>query len=356
MRNIFNKLLPKKFLGIDIGTSSIKIVEVSKFGNKKKLENYGQIFNYDFSEKSFKEQEKNLLLLSSEEIVKAIKEIIQETKIKTKHAVFSIPDFSSFFTSFTLPPMTRDELSESVKYEAKQHVPVPLSEVVLDWQIIESKPLDKDKIIFKILLAAVPNEIINQYQEIALMANLELIALEAEIFSLIRALINKQEKKIVAVVDIGVQSTTCSIIDKQVLKISHSFDISDNNFISTISKSLDVDFKKAEELKKKYGINSNNPQIKETLSPLIDLMIREIKEIFDNFYHQEKAQVEKIILAGGPTLTPGLKEYLQDSFSKQQIEIGNPFINMAYPPNLKEVLTTMGPSFAIAIGAALRKL
>ena len=282
--------------------------------------------------------------------------IIEEAKIKTKHAVFSIPDFSSFFTNFTLPPMTKDELPQSIKYEARQHIPVPLTEVVLDWQIIETKPVDKKQAIFKILLAAVPNEIINQYQEIAKTAGLELIALEAEVFSLIRALTNNHEKKLIGVVDIGVQSTTCSIVDQEALKISHSFDISDNNFVSTISKGLNIDLKQAEELKKQYGISQDDQGVKEILSPLIDIIVREVKEIFDNFQHQEKKQVEKIILAGGPALTPGLKEYFQESFNGKQVEIGNPFAGMVYPPFLEQSLIEMGPSFAIAVGAALRKL
>jgi type IV pilus assembly protein PilM len=356
MRNPFKKLLPKKFLGVDIGTSSIKLVEISKFGYRKKLENYGQVESSIFYDKPFRTQEKTSLLLSNQEISKAILAIVEEAKIKTKNAVFSIPDFSSFFTNFTLPPMTKDELPQSIKYEAKQHIPVPLTEVVLDWQIIETKPVDKQQAIFKVLLAAVPNEIINQYQEIAKTAGLELLALEAEVFSLIRALANNHDKKLIGVIDIGVQSTTCSIVDQGALKISHSFDISDNNFVSTISNAMNIDMKKAEELKKQYGISHDNQEIKQILSPLIDIIVREVKEIFDNFQRQEKKQVEKIILAGGPALIPGLKEYFKESFNGKEVEIGNPFNGMLYPPNLEQILIEIGPSFAIAVGAALRKL
>ena len=359
MKNPFNKLMPKKFLGVDIGTSSVKIVEVSKFGYRKKLENYGQISASTFYGKTFRTLEKNTLLLSNKEIAKAIKAIIEEAGIKTKRAVFSIPDFSSFFTSFTLPPMTKDELPQSIKYEARQHIPVPLTEVALDWKVIESKPLDKEKMNFKILLAAVPNEIINQYQEIARISQLELVALEAEVFSLIRSLINEEEKKIIiAVIDIGVQSTTCSIVDKGDLKLSHSFDISDNNFVSTIAKGMNVSFEEAEILKRQHGIKKNNQKEKivKILVPLINLIVEEVDEIFNNFYRQEKKKVEKIIIAGGPALIPGLKEYFEESFNKKEIIIGNPFNNIFYPPILEDCLTEMGPSFAIALGAALRKL
>ena len=364
MWNPFKTLLPKNFLGIDIGTSYIKIAEISKSGHKKKLENYGQLSASAFYEKPFRTLEKNTLFLSNQEIVEAIKAIIEEAGIKTRQVVFSIPDFSSLFTNFELPPMTKEELPQAVRYEAKQHIPLPLAEVTLDWQVIESRPLDDKRTSFKILLVAVPNEVVNQYQEIARISQLELFALEAEAFSLMRSLVDEDEKKPIALIDIGVRSTTCSIIDKRILKTSHSFDISGNDLTSTLTKGLDISFAEAEKLKKQYGIEGlrndkvvrNGQTIREILLPLIDVILREIKEILNNFYQQERKEVEKIILAGSTALLPGLKEYFKESLDNKEVKIGNPFSNIFYPPILEKTLTEIGPSFAIAIGSALRGL
>jgi len=365
MWNPFKTLLPKNFLGIDIGTSYIKIAEISKSGHKKKLENYGQLSASAFYEKPFRTLEKNTLFLSNQEIVKAIKAIIEEAGIKTRQVVFSIPDFSSLFTNFELPPMTKEELPQAVRYEAKQHIPLPLAEVTLDWQVIESRPLDDKKTSFKILLVAVPNEVVNQYQEIARISHLELFALEAEAFSLMRSLVDEDEKKPIALIDIGVRSTTCSIIDKRILKTSHSFDISGNDLTATLTKGLDISFAEAEKLKKQYGIEGlrndtglgrNGQTIREILLPLIDVILTEIKEILNNFYQQEKKEVEKIIIAGSTALLPGLKEYFKESLDNKEVKIGNPFSNIFYPPILEKTLTEIGPSFAIAIGSALRGL
>lgn len=360
MVNIFKKLLPRKFLGIDIGTSSIKLVEVSKMAGRKKLENYGQLSISYTDSRSFRTFEKSTLVLSNEEVAKAINIIFKEAKISTKKVIFSVPDFSSFFTSFKLPPMTKEELPQAVKYEARQHIPVPLEEVVLDWQIMESRVIDKKKNLFKILLAAVPNEVIHQYEQIAKLSKLELFALEAEIFSLIRALVPKHEKGPVAVIDIGAQSTTCSIVDKGDLKTSHSFDMSDNDLTAALASSLNIDFARALKMKKEAGlqngIKENGQNIKDVLSPLIDMIMREINEIINNFYRNEKIKVEKIILAGGTALMPGLKEYFQEWFKEQEITIGNPFFSINYPPLLEQALNEMGPRYAIAVGAALRGL
>lgn len=360
--NPFDTLVPKKYLGIDIGTSFIKIVEISKLGNRRKLENYGEIESSSLYEKPFRTFNKNSLYLSSKDIAKAITAVREEAQMKTFQAVFSIPDFSTFFTNFQLPMMDKEELPQAVKFQARQLVPLPLAEVTLDWQLIEDNTIQDKKAGMKILLAAVPNEVINQYQEIAKMAKLEMAALEAEVFGLARALIKEDERDAVAIIDIGAQSTTCNIVDRKILKTSYSFDVSSNELTEVISKGLNVDYKRAEALKRKYGImpletieEPIGQETRQALLPLIDLILREIEKIFNNFFQSEKKEIKKIVLAGGLAFMPGLKEYFKQKFDRE-IEIANPFLNVFCPPVLEQRLREMGPSYAIAVGMALREL
>ena len=331
------------------------------------MENYGEIKAEVLYQKPFRTFEKNTLLLSSRDIARAILAVMEEAKIKTRKTVFSIPDFSSFFTNFELPPMSKEELPQAVTYEARRHIPLPLGEVTIDWEVIEDRrPLNQKKNL-KILLVAVPNEVINQYREIARFSNLELIALEAEVFGLVRPLIPEDEKRVISLVDIGAQSTTCSIIEKRVLKKSHSFDTSGDDLTEQIAKSLSVDYKMAEELKEKYGLQSiplprtmttfqaESRSLREILLPLVDVVLKEIENIVKNFYQLERKEVEKFIIAGGTALIPGLKEYFQD-FLKKEVEIADPFSKIFYPPILEKEIKKMGPSYTIAIGMALRGL
>lgn len=355
----FLGLIPKKFLGIDIGTSAIKLVELSRWAGRNKLENYGEISASVLYKKPFRTFEKSTLSLVSEDIAKAVKAVIEEANIKTRKAVFTIPDFSTFFTSFELPSMSIEELPQAVKSEARRHVPLPLAEVTLDWQLL-NKETRREGQRFEILLVTVPNEVINQYKEIARASDLELFALEAEVFGLMRSLIDKEEKRTVALIDIGARSTTCSIVDKRALKISHSFDISGEILTERISKALSLDYKTARSLKRKYGIsslieNAEKKSVKEVLTPLIALIIREIDKVFKEFYLRKRKEVEKIILAGGVAMLPGLQDSFKDYF-KKEIEIANPFSNIFFPPILEENLKEMGPAYAIAVGAALRGL
>ena len=357
------KISPKGSLGIDVGTSSVKIVELSKWGKKKKLENYGEMRAEALYGKPFRTFEKSTLNVSDQDVARDISAILKEAGVKTKKAYFSIPDFSTFFTTFNLPAMTEEELFQAVKYEARQHIPLPLSEVTLDWQVIEKETANQKPTSFKILLVAVPNEVISQYQKIAKSAGLELLALEAEVFGLARASVKNQdpslgrlkEKSVIILVDIGAQSTTISIVDGEVLKISHSFDTSGNDLTNIISKGFNVDYGKAEELKIKYGLLSSKMDIRESIIPLIDLILSEVKKVSHGFFQVEQKETQKIILAGGSALLPDLADYFSKNLNTP-VEIASPFSSIYCPPVLEGTLKKMGPSYTIAVGTALKGL
>ncbi len=347
-------LFPKSSVGIDIGTSDIKVVQLSFFAGRIKLENYGQISSKALYQKPFRTFEKSTLLLSTQDIVRAIKAIFEEAKIKTKTAYFSIPDFATFFTTFELPPMTKEEIPFAVEAEARKHIPLPLSEVAWDWQLIGKIPfMGKER--FRILLVSVPKEVVNQYELIAKSLEIESCALEAETFSLVRAFFEKD--KIISIIDIGARTTSCSIIEGKILKISRSFDSSEDKFIQAISKSLGVTPNLAEEMKKRYGLLPTEipegKEVRKVLVPLINSLLRDIEQTFLKFKNIEGKEIEKIILAGGGANLPGLLQYFQNYF-KKEVEIANPFKRIYFPAILEETLKEMGPSFSVAVGLAQR--
>lgn len=348
------KIAPKKSVGIDIGTSSIKVVELGIAGERVKLENYGEVGASAFYEKPFKAFERNTLVLSNREIAQAIQIIFAKAEIQTREAIFSIPDFSSFFTTFKLPPMTEEELPEAVRFEARQHIPLPLSEVVLDWSLIDEGGFKRQKEGPEVLLVAVPHETINQYQEIAKMVQVKIIALEAEVFGLVRSLI-KEKKGLVSIIDIGAQTSTINIIEAGILKSSHSFDVSANELTRVLSKSLNIDYNEAEGLKKRHGIKNLEINVGRAILPLLDLMLSEIVKVDRNFYQATGREIEKFIISGGTALMPGLREYFE-KYLQKPTEIASPFKEIMYPPVLEESLKEMGPRYTVPVGMALRGL
>ncbi len=360
MAFIHFNLAKKSCLGIDIGSSAIKIVELSRAGERIKLEAYGEIKAEAIFEKPFRTFEKNTLSFQNLDVARAIEGMIDEAKMSTRRAVFSIPDFSTFYTTISLPSMSFQELDQAIRFRVRQQIPVPLNEVTLDWSIIEGRADDNPGENIKVLLVAVPNEIISQYQDISRLAKLDLFALEAEVFGFLRA-VNPPKDKTIALVDIGAQSVTCTIIDKGVLKQSRSFEPAANEITEVLSKSMQVDFKEAERLRQKYGLAETEDPIsrtvKEVLSPIVDVIISEVQKTIQNFYEGALKAPALIVLGGGMVLMPGLKEYFM---AKTNIatEVVNPFFsaNIFYPPILENILRQLAPSYAIAIGAAMRGL
>ncbi len=354
-RNFF-KRIPKKFLGVDIGTSSIKIIELGRGKKKPKLENYGELSISLFEEKKeFRVFEESTLLLSEKEVAEAINIICKEAGIETKEVNFSIPDFSTFFTTIEIPPMQKEEVSQAVKYEVRPYIPLPLSELYIDWTILEGK---FGKTNLKILVVAIPNDVISQYKEIAAVSGLKLKVMEPEVFALARTLSDKEKnKRVQAIVDIGARTTTCSVLDEGILKTSHSFNIAGNELTEILAKSLNISYNKARKLKEVQGLTGEvrfwGKSTKEILLPLIDSILDEIKKVFRDFYREQGKEVEKVILSGGIALMPGIKEYFSSEL-KKKVEIINPFLGIVFPPILEEILKERGPVYAVAVGAALK--
>ena len=352
--NPFRLFFPKKMLGIDIGTSSIKIVELSRWGGGRTLENYGEIQSAALFKEPLRTAGRGSYSLSATFISKAINAILDEARIKTKAAIFSIPDYSTFFVSFDLPPMEEKEIAEAVRFNAPQYIPLPISETTLDWKVISGVPGNKRSSL-KVLVIAIANQVVQEYQRVAQMAGLELYALEAEALSATRSLVRDTEKTI-CVIDIGVQSTTVNIVDRGVLKKSYSFDFTTGNQLTfAVASALDKGYLEADDIKNKSGLLSADKSVKDTLYLLIDPLISEIRKISNEFIQYENREIEEIYLTGGTANLPGLKEYFKEVF-KKEVRVPNCFSDFLYPPILDKSLVEMSPRFSVAVGVAMQGL
>jgi len=339
-----------KSLGIDIGASSIKIVEVAAAGKKRKLENYLEFFlPYDESFQTFEEES---LVLMSDQVAELLDGLLEKTKIRQKKAAFSIPDFSTFITNFSLPPMSEAEIPQAVEFEARHHIPLPLSDVTFDWQLIKERGASA-KAKNKVLLVAVPNKVLASYQRLAALCGLETKGIEAEVFGLLRSVVAAEKKHMgLCLVDFGWRSTTVSIVERGVLKMSHSFDFSGTDLTEMIAKRFNLGFAEAERWKRKEGLNSRGDEVSQFLLKRVEPLVSEIKKTMRNFYQLEGKEVEQLVLAGGTALMPGLSEYLEKRIERE-VELANPFVDFSYNSLLAERLQEIGPAFAVAVGVGL---
>jgi type IV pilus assembly protein PilM len=360
MIDLFKKK-SRSFLGIDIGTSGIRMVQLKSDGEQIELENYAYTETKEYMEILSNGERTMDVKMSDAKILEDLLKTIEKAGITAKKTAVSVPTLSAFSSIMELPYIPDNEIEEAVNYEARQYIPLPLSEVIFDWNIInkttEKKEDRNSKQINKIdiLLIAIPKEITKKYTDIIEKTELELTALETESFSLARSLIGNDEKTSM-IVDIGNKTTSIIVVENGSVSESHSVSGAGGEEITRmISHGFGVDFNRAESLKKDVGLTFAGPQkkVSEIALPVINIITSEIKKINDSYYSKNKKNIGRIIMSGSSTNMPGLIDY----FSKEigaAAEIANPWKNTIYDKALSKKLKQMSPYFSVAVGLALR--
>jgi len=342
------------YLGVDIGRTSVKIVEMKRIKGKPTLVNYGYSEDQsDFSNKN--------LQLDVAKSAALIQQICEKTGIKSMNAIAALPSFSVFSSVLSISGSNKQNLQEAVMWEAKKVVPLDLEEMVLDWKIIDNAadispaPAAKDKNI-QILLTGAPKALVKKYISIFKEAKMNLLSLETEIFSLTRSLIGL-DKETIALVDLGAVNTDISVISRGLPMFSRSLDAGGIMLTQKISDSLKVNFKRAEQFKLDLSSSlSGDPasswpeNFQQTFTPIVN----EIKYSLDLFQQKNGQKIEKVILSGGGANLPNIDSYLGKVLNMKVI-VGDPWSRVAYPLDLKPVLDEIGSKMAIAAGLALRE-
>ncbi len=348
------KKKPKNCLGIDISASAVKMVELGKEDGRHKLNNYA-IFSLDKYLKS-KDQQSDLenFQISNEKIAKIIKQTIKEAKIESRDVYFSVPVYSSFYTLIDFPDMSKKEIKAAIPFEARKYVPIPISEVILDWSVV-NPPNNKDS--KQVLLIAVPKKVIDNYNQIVELAGLNLRGIEGETFSLTRALIGNDESVII-LIDSGARSINVSIIDDGYIRVTHNLEMGGRKITKAIAQQMNMDLEKAEYFKRRLSGEEStdqiSPQLKGVVQSSLGMILIEIKKIIDNYQNKYNRKIEKSVLVGSGVHLSGFSDSLVNKLSLD-VSIGDPFARITYPDVLKPVLKDLGPPLAVAIGLAMRE-
>ena len=357
--DFFKTVKSRGNLGVDIGTSSIKIVELEKRGGRFSLVNYG-IFEMKTSGAPVKQEDawRSILKLSDQEIASGIKELIKKAGITSTDAVASIPAFSTFATVIEMPYDSNEDLARALPFEAKKYIPIPLDEVVLDWSIVgvtDSKTENgQQPSTVEVFLAAVPKEETSRYQNIMKASGIKMRALELENSALIRALFGNDLSPSV-IINIGGRSTSIIIINKGYERVSHNYEVGGFEITKAISQSLNVSLEKAEDLKRKFGLRKGDDNIiTESMTTLIDMMAFETQKTISNYEDTKKEKISNILLIGGLTNMPGLVDYFQGKLGRP-VKLGNPFSRLIYPSELEPITAELSSIFSVAIGLAMRE-
>lgn len=361
-------------LGIDIGSSSLKVVELTREGSKAVLKAYGEIALGPYAGSSVGA----ITSLSNSKIAEALRDVLREAAIQTKESGVAIPFKSSLVSLIEMPALPEKKLEEIIPIEARKYIPVPISEVTLDWWIIPKERYDHveqqakrdeaqqskeggqilPRITEKtdVLVISIHNEILSNYNNIIKDNALETSFFEIEMFSAARALIVKSDTPVI-IFDFGALGTKLYIVEKGIIRASHIINRGSNDITQNISKALGIDFPEAEKVKR--NIMSLKESDQKMVGDIVDLTLSyiwsETRSIIANFERKYTKHIGNVILTGGGVSLPGFKSMVEKELSIKA-ELGNPFGKITTPSFLSAALRDTAHEFAVAAGVALRKL
>lgn len=355
--DLFNSDLANSCLGVDIGNSGIKIVELKRDNKRVVLSTYG------FSEMFGGINPFNAPV---ENIAKTINQICKDAGMTSRRVVAGLPNFSVFSSIITLVDVNDANLPAAIDAEARKVMPLPLEEMVLDWKKIAlpvNQQTDKvetkadiysgTKTATKILLTGAPKALVNKYIEIFKKAELNLVFLEGEVIALIRSLIGNDQGTIM-IVEVGAATSDLVIIDQGIPVFNRSLDLGGLAVTEAISKSLNIDLQQAEQFKYDLGVaGTRSNELPEALKTLVESVASEIKHSLNLFQSNNGKTIEKIIMTGGSALLFNFAEYLTKEFN-MNIIIGSPWSLISYPLNIKPLLDEIGPRLSVAVGLSMR--
>ncbi len=367
MANFLSSLFKKSegsVLGIDIGASSIKIVQIRKKGARAILETYGTLALGPYAGVEIG----RATVLQPEKVIAALTDILREAKTTTKKGGVTIPFGSTLMSVIEMPVVDPKQLPAMVPIEARKYIPVPIAEVSLDWSIVPKEEvqnapedsidnkLPKKAPLQDILLVAIHNETLREYQQIVRNVGLEANFFEIEIFSTIRAVLDKNTNPVL-ILDLGAASTKLYIVDRGIVRASHTINRGSQDVTMTIASGLNVPNDKAEIMKRTIGWTKEpqNKEIAETISLVVDHIFSEAKHVISNYQTKHMKSIERAILVGGGSNMKGFTELAQSGL-EMPVELGDPFSKVEAPAFLTDVLKKNGPEFTAALGIALRRI
>ncbi|MDO8582290.1 MAG: pilus assembly protein PilM [bacterium] len=358
---------PASILGVDVGASAVKIVELTREAGRAHLRTYG------FTERK-EEGNADDPRIETEKMGAMIRELRRQSGAQATTVIASLPTFSVFSSIITLPETPKKELPNAIRWEAKKLIPLPLEDMMLNWEILPDSFLtekaggqtpkttdavtaspvivsqEKKKSI-AVLITAAQKKLVEQYVGIFKAAGLTLQSLETEAFAIVRSLVGG-DRSTIMVVDIGARNTDLSIIDGGIPVLNRSMEFGGNTFTDAIEKTTKLSWNHAEQLKRDVSRLATQEMIK-ALEPLFAPLVNEVHYTLGLYQTRNGSRIEKIILTGGSGLLFNLAQYMTSRFNIT-VTVGDPWARVATPIDLAPVLSEVGSRMSVAVGLAMR--
>lgn len=341
---------PSRVLGIDIGSSSIKVVELEDRNDVITLTTYGEIQLGPYDQKDIGQT----VMLTPKQEQAALVDIIRESAVKARNSVVAIPLSSSFVTVMEIDAALDEDIGPRVRVEARKYIPVPISDITLDWAEIELPEGEQEAGNKReVLLAAIQNDGLERLRTLMSNVNMPNQPSEIECFSVIRGLTSETEQN-VAIIDFGAVSSKLYIAKQGLLQRMHRVRAGGAICTSRLSKTLDLPFVEAERIKRsvKNG-DEHYRDVTKVHESCFERSLHEFRKVIDEHEERHKEELDAVFITGGPVQFSPLQNIAEEIIERKVI-IADPFTKVAYPAFMDDKLTEIGPTFSVAIGAAMR--
>lgn len=359
---------PQGFLGVDVGSSGFKVVELSSDKGRPQLMTYG------YSEPKPGTMAP-LLLEDPKASGELLASICKQAGTKAVQAMAALPAGSVFSAIIAVPRRGNEgpkELKPLIDAQVAKLAPLPLADMVIYSTFIDDlsvqggkapatvpgAPAAPKRDYVRVLVTGAPKSLVQKYLEMFRAANLELKAIDSEAFALIRALVGK-DKSTVAVLDIGSKRTNITIVEKGIPFVTRSINIGGDAITKRIMEQMKVPEDQAEQIKIDLSAaEGGNEVMPPAIEAVVQPIIHEIKfafQLYANMELKDAQRVEKLIVTGGSSQLPRLPAALSAALNLN-VYRGDPWARVVYPADLRPVLDEIGPRLAVAVGLAMRDI
>lgn len=335
-------------VGLDIGSTTIKLIEIAREGDRLWLMAAGAC---PMPPKALT----STLRADTEAIAVAVKQLLRQTGTKSKNINIALPESKVFTRVIEIPQLSERELASAIKWEAEQYIPLPLDQVNVDYTILrDAKETGSGKM--EVLLVAAPKTLIDRYMSIVELAGATAEGAETEIIATSRAVVRSVPNiKSVMVVALGMQTTDIAVLSGGILVFTRSVSAGGDAMTRAIAQSLDLTQPQAEEYKRTYGLATDKLEgkIAAAAKPIMESIVAELKRALVYYAEKYRQQhIETILLTGGTSKVPGMVVYLAQALNTE-VQFANPWAGIGRDARFN-ILASEGPNFAVAVGLALR--
>ncbi len=345
--SILSSKTNNSFFTVDIGSTSVRVVHLKGAQVPKKLSAYASVPIDPKSSQSDSSQ-------SQEVIQKALKQLIKDANISEKNVVAGIPSDRIFAAVVDFPNISEKELKKTIEYQLDTHVPMPLDEVKVDWKILGTSPVDKEKV--EVLIVSLSNDYAESRLELFESMGLNVIAFEPDALGLTRSLVAAGNNGASLIMDIGYNSTDLVVAIGNTPRLIRSVPVGGTAFLKAVAQNLNLDNAQAQEFIHKFGMNSDKVegQIYRALEGTVGSLMSEVQKSI-KFFSDRYTQIglDRIIVTGGSAGMPGLPLHIANT-TGIQVEIGNPWQNVSYPADRYNELVALSSQYAVGLGLGLR--